>query len=793
MQRLVNRIIFPELLLGFALSLCLAPSLSAQAQPSSTSSTGAQPAEIRTALIEPLVGLDVKSFEVKGTRRIEKEAVLAKLVSKVGEPLATSSVKADVQALFSMGYFDEIEVQGDRENGGVKLTYVLRERPVISNIEFDGNERLSSTDLLEVVKVKQWSILDFNKVKEDVALIQKHYEDKGFYLAKVSFSVKAVEGKPDQVALTYRVNDYDKVQIKKITFLNNKRFSDEKLKSVLGETREGSALSFMNSSGNFKESAFKTDLQRLTYWYLENGFVKFRYDNPVVTISEDKKWLYITIYVEEGEQYKIGNYDFNGDLLFPKEELHEEITLKEGDTFSISKRNADIQRLTEKYQDLGYAFTNVIPKMAIKDDTKTVDIDYVFEKGNLVHFGEINVFGNSKTHDKVIRRELRIREGELYSGTKLRVSKENVERLGYFQPGEVIFNTVTPKGKPDVLDVEITIKERSTGTITLGAGYGSVQGFFLTTQISEINTFGRGQTVSLAAQFARDNRAKSFNLGFTEPYAFDTKWVMGADLFYVFFPIPNKYDTRKYGFNLRLGYLVRDYTNLYFTYKHEQILVLSPDPSNSPQDVEADDGLLSSVVASVIFDKRNNRFETTGGDYRSLSIEAAGLGGDKRFLKMVGNNRFYRKVVGDLVFRNSVEAGYILNLQQEEVAPSERFYLGGPNNMRGYSLFSVGPVRPVVRSNGVPVLEPLGGISEAYALSELEYPVIREAGLKFVTFIDIGNAFGNDDPLIFRANWGLGFRWFSPIGPLRFEWGFPFNPRPSDSSSQFQFFIGPPF
>src|SRR5690606_38416767 len=196
-------------------------------------------------------------------------------------------------------------------------------------------------------------------------------------------------------------------------------------------------------SGNFKESAFANDLQNLTFWYLDHGYIKFRYEKPVVTVSDDKKWLYISIYVEEGEPYSMGETDFGGDLLFPKEELHQELKLVQGDLFRISLRNQDIQRLTEKYQDLGYAFVNVIPKMNVNEEEKTVDITYEFEKGNLVTFGEIRVVGNTKTYDKVIRRELRVHEGELYHGTNLRISRERVERLGYFAPGEVVFNTLT--------------------------------------------------------------------------------------------------------------------------------------------------------------------------------------------------------------------------------------------------------------------------------------------------------------------------------------------------------------
>jgi outer membrane protein insertion porin family len=748
-----------------------------------------------------LIGKAIGAVEVRGARRIEKDAVSAKLASKPGELLTRVSIREDIRSAFGMGFFDDIEVLAEGMEGGrVRLIIEVRERPVISKVDFEGNERISASDLQEVIKVKEWSILDFNKVKEDVALVQKHYEEKGFYLAKVSFDVQAVKGKKDEVTLTYKVNDYDKVQIKRITFLNNRRFSDEQLRAVLQETREGGVFSFMSGSGNFKESAFRNDLQRLTLWYLDHGYVKFRYENPVVTVSDDKRWLFVSIYVDEGEQYQMGDVAFSGDILFPKDELKSEVTMAEGETFSISKRNADIQRLTEKYQDLGYAFVNVIPKMEVRDETKIVDIDYVFEKGSLVYFGEINVVGNSKTYDKVIRRELRVREGELYNGTRLRVSRENVERLGYFAPGEVIFNTITPKGKNDVLNVEISVKERSTGTITLGAGYGSVQGFFFTTQVSEINMLGRGQTVSLSAQLAKDSRSRSFNFGFTDPYAFDTKWSLGFDLFFVNNFIPEKYETRKLGFDVRLGYLLAEYTSVFVTYKNEGLKILNASVLNDPQDIEADNGVLSSVVFSVVRDKRNNRFETSGGHYASASLETAGLGGDKRFVKWVVNGRYYQRIVSDLVFRTNFEYGQITELGGDLIPPSEKFFLGGPNNLRGYRLFSIGPSRqrPATAEPGETdtVAEPRGGTAELLAMFELEYPLIREAGLKFVTFYDVGNAFQrfpSMDRFTLRSDAGLGIRWFSPIGPLRFEWGFPFRQKPGEESSQFVFFIGPPF
>jgi outer membrane protein insertion porin family len=737
-----------------------------------------------------LIGRPIASIEVKGLKRLEKEAILGKIGSKVGQPLSRTQVRSDIQALFGMGYFDDIEVQATPEGGGAGLSYVVRERPVIARIEFDGNERLSTTDLKDVIRVKEFSILDVNKIKEDVALLQKHYEEKGFYLAKITYELKRLKG--DEVELTYRINDYEKIQIKQITFLNNKQFSDEQLKGILAETKEGSFFSFISGAGSFKESAFKQDLQRLMIWYLEHGYVKFRYENPVVTVTNDKKWLYISIYVEEGEKYEIGTIDFGGDLLFPKDELHTELTLKSGDTFSISKRNQDIQRLTEKYQDLGYAFVNVVPRMNFRDEVKLVDLEYSFEKGELVYFGEINILGNAKTYDYVIRRELRMREGELYNGTNLRKSRENVERLGFFAPGEVLFNTTTPKGKLNVLNVEISVKERSTGTITLGAGFGSVQGFFFTGQISEINLFGRGQNLTLSAQYSTQNLAQNFNLGFTDPYAFDTRWSLGGDIYYVAFPIPGRYTSRKTGGDIRVGHPVAEYVQAFLTYKLENLLPINAAEGIPQSEIDADNGILSSLVFSVVRDKRNNRFETTEGNYQSVTLETAGLGGQKSFVKSVMNNRFYFRIVGDLVFRNSTEFGQILGLGGAPIPPSEKFFLGGPNNMKGFQLFSLGPSRTVVPSSGgAPFSQPIGGTTEFFSLFEVEYPILREAGIKAVLFFDAGNNWATFPSTNFGllADAGFGFRWFSPIGPLRFEWGYPISGGPP----VFQFFIGPPF
>jgi outer membrane protein insertion porin family len=740
-------------------------------------------------------GQRVLEIQIEGLNRIEEDAVVEKLQTETGEALDVESVSDDVRRIFDMGFFDDIAVYAQRKNAQeIGLVYSLKERPVIARLEFVGNEGIERKELEEVIQLREWAILDINQVREDLQRLRRHFEDKGFYLAQVDYQITPLTD--DEVRLSFRIDDYEKVQIKKITFLNNRSFSDAQLKTVMPETREGGLFSVLSGAGSFRESAFRQDLQRLTYWYLDHGYIKFRYEEPVVTVSEDKKYVFISLYVDEGGQYDIGTIDFAGELLFSRDELAQNLALKTGERFAITKRNIDIQRLTEKYQDLGYAFVNVIPQMNIDEENQKVDISYHFEPGRPVQFGEIRVVGNVKTYDRVIRRELRVHEGELYSGSRLRISRERVERLGYFEPGQVVFNTVTRPGTEDILDLEIQVKERNTGAVTLGAGYGSHSGFFFTTQIQEINLFGRGQNLSLQGHYAPNQTQKSFNLGFTDPYAFGTNWSAGSDVFWVSEEIPRLFTHRKTGFDIRLGYPIWDDFFAYITYKLENLTIINQwDPTQS---FPEDEGLLSSVVWSLVRDKRNNRFETTAGSYQSGTLETAGLGGDKQFIKWKINNRIYKRIWGDLIFRNSTEYGHIVDIGGTGVPRSERFFLGGPNNLRGFQQGMVGPQETRERPNGLALQQPQGGLVQMFSLFELEYPLIREAGLKTVTFFDVGNAFEGfpgvgDEAFNLRMNVGLGLRWFSPIGPLRFEWGFPLRPKPGENTMEFVFFIGPPF
>jgi outer membrane protein insertion porin family len=725
-------------------------------------------------------GETVQKVEIRGNQKIDREAILEKVGSKPGQPLDEEQVRKDIISIHKLGYFDEI--RADLENG--TLFFTVKERPAINRIIFFGNDQISTDDLKNVLSLKTYDIYDENLVRESVRKLQKHYEDKGFYLAKVDYSVRPSREK-DMVEVLFRVREYDKVKIRKITFLGNQAFSDDQLKRVLRNTQEGGFFSWATSSGNFKELDFKNDMQMLQVWYLNEGYVRFRHEPPIVTVSEDKKWVFLTIKVDEGKKYKMGPVDFGGDLLFPKEELYDALQLKTGDTFSIIKRNQDILALTEKYQDLGYANVNVIPNLDIHDDSLTVSMNYDFEKGTLVHFGRITVKGNTKTRDKVIRRELKIREGELYSGSGMRISKENVQRLGFFDQESVQFQTKSPAGRPDIMDVEINVKERPTGQFQLGAGYATTTKFFFTTQVSESNFLGKGQDLRFSTQISANEADKSFSLSFTDPYAWDTLWSAGGTLSYTKSDIPNEYLEFRKGFQLTLGHPIGEYTRFWVGYRLEQVQLLNSRDPFIDQHIAFESGTISSVSLTVANDKRNDRMITTGGHYLSASEEVAGIGGNRRFARSVGDARIYRKIWGELTWRAHLEIGNIAAFTGQGVQSSEKFRLGGPNNLRGYPAYGVGPTEAFGDAIHV-----LGGLNELYTMWELEYPIANEIGLKFVAFYDAGNAF-DDYKLNLEQDVGWGIRWFSPLGPLRFEWGYPL--KHAENGSQFNFMIGPPF
>ena len=719
----------------------------------------------------------IKSIEIRGLKKVEKEAVLERILSKPEMTLDNYLLKKDLEKIYGMRYFDSVEAHEEND----VLVFVVKEKPIVTKISFEGNDGISDDDLKGQIKTKAFTILDTNQIKTDVALLLKHYEDKGYYLASVDYELKKVN--EENIALQFNIKEFDKVKVKKISFLGNRAFKDDELKSIL-QTQEDTLFSFFSGSGSFKELNFQNDIERLKYFYRMKGYLQINVGVPEITVSEDKKWVFITIKVQEGPQFSINKISFTGELLFSDPEMREKLLLKEEETYSEESLRKDIQKLTELYQDEGYAFANVIRNLNIVPGENKVDVEFSFEKGKIASFGKVYIKGNNKSRDKVIRRELLIREGQRYHGTNLRLSKENVQRLGFFEPESIIFNTVSPKDKDDVLDVEISVKEKNTGQISAGAGYSTATGGFFQASIAQSNFRGLGQNLSFSVNISESS--KTFSIDFTEPYFLDTKWSLGGGVFVSENESSDSYSEKKKGLNVRVGYPIFQYTNLYTTYKLEDTRITKADDPTI--DINLENGLASGVQLSIVRDRRDDRSDARKGYFLSYSTEYTGLGGDKKWIKNEGEARAYYPVWEDLIFRTRYFAGRIDEVNGQRIPRTELYSLGGARNLRGYSYEGVGPT--ITRTvNGREIVFNTGGKFSTFANFEFQHPLSREAGLKWVLFFDAGHSGTLNDVKIY-TDYGFGFRWFSPIGVLRFEFGYPLTGGAKNEGSQFHFDIG---
>src|SRR5690606_34676914 len=594
----------------------------------------------------------VDSIEFEGNRKVESEAIIEKLATRPDMMLDNYLLRKDLSRIYEMKYFEEVEAFHKSSGDKNILLFRLVEKPIISKIIFEDNDEIGDDDLKEQIKTKEFNILDISTLKNDILLIQKHYEEKGYFLAQAKYEI--IDHKNGSVDVKFIVKEWDKVRVKKITFLGNKAIPDEELKGFM-QTREESYFSFLSGSGNFKEINFQTDIERLKYFYKTRGYLQVNVQNPEVTASEDKKWIFITVRLQEGPQFTVNDINFNGELLFTEEEMLEKLKLKSSDIYNEENLRLDIQTLTEMYQDKGYAFANVLRTLEVVPGENKVDVQFSFEKGVIAYFGKIVMKGNTKTRDKVIRRELKIHEGEMYSGTNLRVSKENVNRLGFFQPESVVFNTITRKGTDNVLDVEISVKERPTGQISLGAGYSTATKGFVQASVAQNNFRGLGQYINLNVSYS--DFQQIYNLGFTEPYLFVTLWTAGADYYQTVSYFIRSFSYKKHGGDVRVGHPIFEYTRLFLTYRYEDSEVR--DVINTAIDEKVENGSASSIQVSLIHDKRNNIFEPTDGYYGSTSLEYTGLGGSMRWVKAEVEGRYYYPVWKDLVLRSRVQAAQL--------------------------------------------------------------------------------------------------------------------------------------
>lgn len=761
----------------------------------------------------PQAGARVREIKVEGNKKAESDAIRVRIKSRVGEPIDPRRVAADIKEIYELGLFRDVVVTAEPVSGGVALLYRVVEKPSIWSITFEGNDKVTNKDLEGVLDVKPFQILDKAAIARSVERIKALYAEKGYYLADVTTRLKEIKG--NRVILVFRIEENRKVQVKRIHFIGNKFAKDADLRSVM-QTRQGDFFSWLTQAGTYRTDVFAGDVELLSSYYLDHGFIHVQIEPPKVALTRDKRSIVITVNIIEGEQYRVSSVDLKGDL--PGEgqkwpapdtvektkldelernrgEMLETLVVKPGEVFSRSKIGQDIVRLTERYSNDGYAFANIYPLTDVDEEKRTISIVFDVQKGQKVYIERINVRGNTITRDKTVRRELELHEGDLFSGDKLKRSRENILRLGYFE--DVAFTT--PRGTADdLLVLNIEVKEKPTGIFSVGAGFSSAENFVFTAQVQKDNFLGYGYSMAASADVS--GLRQRFALHFLNPFFLDTEWIAGVQLYnqqYIY----RSFTRIDRGGETTFGHYLdrRREARLSAAYKLEDTNI--GDVNSALRPIFGTPGLTSSTTLTASWDRRDNRLFPTKGFFASASAEYAGgpLGGDLDYIRFSGNARAFYPVGFEFfrpVLRANATIGQIYSTDGQPVPVFERFFAGGINSVRGYVLNSLGPTVRVLGSGDPQAPDqrlPVGGNQLALVNLEIEFPIIKPAQIRGVVFYDAGNAFTAEEQITWnslRKSYGFGIRWFSPIGPLRFEWGFPIDRKPGEQPRQFEFTIG---
>lgn len=723
----------------------------------------------------------IARIEVKGNRRIEKDAILGVMQTREGEIISPARLREDLKAIYKMGYFTDVKFDVSDTPQGRILTVLVTEKPAIKEIIITGNRQIKKDKILEVMDLKPFSVASDAPIQESVNKILHLYREKGYYEARVTSSLEPVS--KTEVNLVLKVDEGGKMLIKEIRFEGNHAFKAKELRKVMETKEKGFFLiSWITGSGKLSKDTLERDLEKLSAFYYNHGYIRAKVEEPQIDIKGH--WIYITIPIREGPQFRVGKMDFQGDLLEDKAKLKKHLEILKEKIYSREVLQKDLTTLSDLYADQGYANADIVPLVKENDQNLTVDVIFDIRKGNKVHFDRIEIAGNIRTRDKVIRRELRVYEGELFSASKLKESIRNLRRLEYFE--DVNFST-SPGGAPDLMNLKITVKERPTGTFGVGAGYSTQDKVVGLVEISQNNLFGRGQ--SLKAQGVIGAITRRFRLSFAEPYLMDRPLSLGVDA-YSWERDYDEYTRISKGGVIRLSHPMRwKYTRLYGSYRFENVDLTNLAINASPILVEASRIHNTSAFSlSARRDSRDAIFTPTKGSDNSVAVEMAGAGGDTAFLRYVVESGWYFPLWWTTVGVLHGRLGYMQRLPWGALPAYEKFYLGGIDTIRGFKYAEISPRDPVTG-------ERIGGNKFIQFNLEYRFPLYKKLGLQGTLFFDAGNVYGPGETYFssMRTSVGTGFRWFSPMGPLRVEWGYNLRPKPWEPHSAWEFTMGGTF
>jgi outer membrane protein insertion porin family len=721
----------------------------------------------------------IKDIAVQGNRRVQEAVILGRVGAKIGMPFVPTKLAEDIRNVFALGFFDDVQIKTEDFEGGVKLIIAVVERPFIRDVLFVGNKKLDAAALLEKIDLKLGGVYNPVDVNRAAEKLKEYYEQEGYYEVAITPDVQKL---PDgDVTITFRIAEGRKISIDTVVIEGAHGLTPAQIRAVMG-TQERDYFIFPAA---VQRQKLDEDVDRILELYNDNGYVQARVESSDILIDRDRAKAIIRIVVVEGPLFHVGGVDVTGASVLPTEEIRRRILMKPGDVFSRAKLRESVKEVTDLYSAIGRAAADVSPVVAQDLANRRINLAFEIVEGPEVYVERINVSGNTRSEEKILRRELTMSEGDLFTSQKLARARQKLINLNYF---DKVNATTAPGSTKDKIIVNIDVTEKPTGLFSIGGGYSSADGLLGTLNLSQRNFLGRGWIVSLSV--AGGANVQNGTLSFTEPWLFDRPLSAGFDLFNnrrVFID----YTVNSLGGDIRIGHPIGEYSRWNAVYRISQDTISAVADNASVNLLDQKGTHLTSLVGvSLARDTRDSLFETTRGSNSSIGVDFAGVGFGEQWFRTVASTSYFQPAFWDHVLGMRVMAGYSLGWGSEPVPLFERFFLGGPNSIRSFKAQEVSPKD----SSGTRI----GGNIELVA--NVEYTVPLFFGIRAAAFIDAGNVWGPDigagqkfDLTDLHYAGGLGVRWVSPFGPIRVDYGLNLNRKSGEPFGNFSFSVGSAF
>ncbi len=743
----------------------------------------AQVGEAASAIAQP-GKQTVERIVIEGNQRIEPRTVVSYLGIREGDAVNRYDLDQGMRALFASGFFSDVSLRMD----GEKLKVKVVENPTVNRVAFEGNDHLDDEDLEKELRLKARSIYTRPAIQADLARILELYRRSGRYAARVE--PKVITRDQNRVDVVYEIQEGDVSRVKGIQFVGNEQFSASTLQDVIRTTEE-CFYCFLSDDDKYDPDRLLFDQQLLRKFYTSQGYADFKVESAIAELAPDQDGFYLTFTIEEGPKYTFGDIAFDSKLQgVNKERFKELVGTTKGELYDAEAVENAIDALVDELGDQGFAFVDIDPKLKRNQDDLTIDLTYKIEEGPRVYVERINIVGNMRTLDEVVRREFRVTEGDPFSTSKLQRSEQRLKNLGYFKDVKV---TNERGSAPDRVIINVAVEEQSTGEISLGAGYSSTDGALADVGIRERNLLGHGQDLRFKATVA--TQRQQFDIGFTEPYFLDRELAAGFDLFKITqdFRTESSFDRESVGGRLRAGYKLTEHLDHSLKYSYEQVKItnVSDFASRFVKDQEGTN-TTSLVGHALTYDMRNNTFDPSEGYFLRVSQDVAGLGGDSQFFRNEAQAAWYYSLYPQWVLSLAGTAGNVLGLDGD-LKIQDRFFLGG-RSLRGFDTAGVGP-------RDITTRDALGGNTYYTTTAELQFPLgLDDFGITGAVFVDAGTLYGVDetgpevvDEASLRAAAGVGLGWKSPFGPIRIDFSQAFLKETYDETETIRFNFGTKF